>query len=84
MSVILYLSKYELSKKYDMEINEGDPMRLAKDAIITIRCKQIENERENNKRLQNEAQKQGLDVKPYQHRAMELNELLKQLTVHRT
>jgi DNA primase len=80
----LVLSKYELSKKYDMEINEGDPMRLAKDAINTIRCKQIENERENNKRLQNEAQKQGLDVKPYQHRAMELNELLKQLTVHRT
>jgi hypothetical protein len=61
-----------------------DPMMIAKDAIVAVRRKAIQRERENNKRLQDEAKNQGQDVKPFQHREMELYEMLKQLEINRT
>jgi DNA primase len=78
----LVLSRYELSPGWhemEKEIDEPDSMRIAKDAIIAFRRKTIQQEREENKRLQEQAKRQSLDVKPYQHREMELYEMLKQL-----
>jgi DNA primase len=83
----LALSRYELSPKWqemEKEIDVPDPMMIAKDAVVAVRRKAIQKERENNKRLQDEAKNQGQDVKPYQHREMELYEMLKQLGLNRT
>ena len=83
----LVLSHYELSRGWqemEREIDEAEPMRIAKDAVVTIQRKIIQKEREENLQLLEKAQMQGLDVKSYQKRAIELNELLKQLTAHRT
>ena len=71
-------------KKMEKEIHRPEPMTIARDAINTIRRKQIEKERESNKQLQNEAQKKGIDPRPYQLREMELYEMLKQLNALRT
>jgi hypothetical protein len=81
------LSHYELSRGWqemEKEIDEADPMRIAKDAIVAIQRKSIQREREENLQLLEKAKMQGLEVKSYQQRAIELNELLNQLTVHRT
>jgi DNA primase len=83
----LVLSHYELSRGWqemEKEIDEAEPMRIAKDAVVTIRRKNIQREREENLQLLEKAKMQGLEVKSYQQRAIELNELLKQLTAHRT
>jgi DNA primase len=83
----LVLSHYELSRGWqemEKEIDEADPMRIAKDAIVAIQRKSIQREREENLQLLEKAKMQGLEVKSYQQRAIELNELLNQLTVHRT
>jgi DNA primase len=83
----LVLSHYELSRGWqemEKEIDEAEPMRIAKDAVVTIHCKNIQKEREENLQLLEKAQMQGLDVKSYQKRAIELNEMLNQLTAHRT
>jgi len=83
----LVLSHYELSRGWqemEKEIDEAEPMRIAKDAVVTIHRKSIQREREENLQLLEKAKMQGLEVKSYQQRAIELNELLKQLTVHRT
>jgi DNA primase len=81
----LVLSHYELSRGWqemEKEIDEAEPMRIAKDAVITIHRKNIQREREENLQLLEKAKMQGLEVKSYQQRAIELNELLKQLTAH--
>ena len=83
----LVLSRYELSPKWqemEKEIDVPDPMMIAKDAVVAVRRKAIQMEREKNKRLQDEAKNQGQDVKPYQHREMELYEMLKQIEVNKT
>jgi DNA primase len=83
----LVLSRYELSRgwqKMEREIDEPDPMMIARDAVIAIRRKIIQKEKEENLQLQEKAKIQGLDVKPYQQRAIELNEMLKKLIEHRT
>ena len=83
----LVLSHYELSRGWqemEKEIDEADPMRIAKDAVVTIHRKNIQREREENLQLLEKAKMQGLEVKSYQQRAIELNELLNQLTAHRT
>lgn len=83
----LMLSHYELSRGWqemEKEIDEAEPMRIAKDAVVTIHRKNIQREREENLQLLEKAKMQGLEVKSYQQRAIELNELLKQLTAHRT
>jgi DNA primase len=83
----LVLSHYELSRGWqemEKEIDEAEPMRIAKDAVVTIHRKNIQREREENLQLLEKAKMQGLEVKSYQQRAIELNELLKQLTAHRT
>jgi hypothetical protein len=71
-------------QEMEKEIDEADPMRVAKDAVVAIQRKNIQREREENLQLLEKAKMQGLEVKSYQQRAMELNELLKQLTMHRT
>jgi DNA primase len=83
----LVLSHYELShgwQEMEKEIDEAEPMRIAKDAIVAIQRKNIQREREENLQLLEKAKMQGLEVKPYQQRAIELNELLRQLTTNRT
>jgi DNA primase len=83
----LVLSRYELSRGWqdmEREIDEPDPMMIARDAVIAIRHKIIQKEKEENLQLQEKAKMQGLDVKPYQQRAIELNEMLKKLIEHRT
>jgi DNA primase len=83
----LVLSHYELSRGWqemEKEIDEAEPMKIAKDAVVTIHRKSIQKEREENLQLLEKAKMQGLEVKSYQQRAIELNELLKQLTAHRT
>ena len=83
----LVLSHYELSRGWqamEKEIDEAEPMRVAKDAVVTIQRKSIQRQREENLKLLDKAKMQGLDVKVYQQRAIELNELLKQITSHRT
>jgi DNA primase len=83
----LVLSHYELSRGWqemEKEIDEAEPMRIAKDAVVAIHRKSIQREREENLQLLEKAKMQGLEVKSYQQRAIELNELLKQLTAHRT
>ena len=83
----LVLSHYELSRGWqamEKEIGEAEPMRIAKDAVVTIHRKSIQREREENLKLLENAKMQGLEVKSYQQRAIELNELLNQLTAHRT
>jgi DNA primase len=65
--------------KMEKEIDRPEPMRIVKDAISTLRRNAIQRERENNKRLLEEAKKQGYDVKNYQLREMELYEMLKQV-----
>ncbi len=83
----LVLSHYELShgwQEMEKEIDEAEPMRIAKDAVVAIHRKNIQREREENLQLLEKAKMQGLEVRPFQQRAIELNELLKQLTTHRT
>jgi DNA primase len=83
----LVLSHYELSRGWqamEKEIDEAEPMRIAKDAVVTIQRKSIQKEREENLQLLEKAKMQGLEVKSFQQRAIELNELLNQLTAHRS
>ena len=83
----LVLSHYELSRGWqamEKEIDEAEPMRIAKDAVVTIQRKSIQKEREENLQLLEKAKLQGLEVKSFQQRAIELNELLNQLTAHRS
>ncbi len=83
----LVLSHYELSRGWqemEKEIDEAEPMRIAKDAVVTIHRKSIQKEREENLQLLEKAKIQGLEVKSYQQREMELYNLLKQLDVIRT
>jgi DNA primase len=78
----LVLSHYELSPGWhemEKEIDEPDPMRIAKDAVVTIHRKNIQREREENLQLLEKAKMQGFEVKSYQHREIELYEMLKQL-----
>ncbi len=81
----LVLSHYELSpgwQEMEKEIDEAEPMRIAKDAVVAIHRKNLQKEREENLQLLEKAKMQGLEVKSYQQRAIELNDKLKQLTVH--
>ncbi|MBN1398122.1 MAG: DNA primase [Bacteroidetes bacterium] len=83
----LMLSHYELShgwQEMEKEIDEAEPMRIARDAVVAVHRKTIQKEREENLKMLEKAKIQGLEVKPYQQRAMELNEMLKQLTTNRT
>jgi DNA primase len=78
----LVMSHYEVSRGWQVmekEIDVPEPLRIAKDAVLAIHRKNIQKEREENLHMLEKAKIQGLDVKTYQQRAMELNELLKQL-----
>jgi DNA primase len=76
------LSRYELSRGWqtmEKEIDEPDPMLIARDAIITIRRKFIQREMEVNQRALKAASVQKADASPFLHRQQELLQLLKQV-----
>lgn len=78
----LVLSRYELSQGWqamEKEIDEPDPMLIAKDAIIAIRRKAIQKEMEENQRALKDATMHQGDSTPYLLKQQELMLLLKQL-----
>jgi replicative DNA helicase len=78
----LVLSRYELSPGWhemEKEIDEPDPMMIARDAIVTIRRKAIQKEMEENQRALKEASAHQNDATPYLVKQHELLLMLKQL-----
>jgi DNA primase len=78
----LVLSRYELSPGWhemEKEIDEPDPMMIARDAIIAIRRKAIQKDMEENQRALKEASAHQSDATPYLVRQHELLQMLKQL-----
>jgi DNA primase len=83
----LVLSRYELSRGWqqmEREIDEPDPMMIARDAIITLRRKSIHKEMEENQKALKEASIMQSDTKPYLVKQQELLEALKKLELLRT
>jgi len=83
----LVLSRYELSHGWqdmEKEIDEPDPMMIARDAVITIRRKAIQKDMEENQKALKEASMQRMDATPFLLRQQELLQMLKQLDVMRT
>jgi DNA primase len=75
-------SKYELSKGWqtpEKEVLEGDPWRIAKDAIYTIKRHAIQKELEEIQKSINEANQKGIDKKPFLLRHEELVKQRKEL-----
>jgi DNA primase len=78
----LVLSRYELSrgwKAIEREIEEPEPMTIARDAIITMQRKAIQREMEENQRALKEASNRHNDASPYLRKQQELLQMLKSL-----
>jgi len=78
----LALSRYELSrgwKAMEKEIDEPDPMIIAKDAIIAVRRKAIQEEMEKNQHALKEAGMLHGDATPYLLKQQELLRLKKEV-----
>jgi DNA primase len=78
----LVLSRYELSPQWqemEKEIDVPDPMMIARDAVIAIRRKAIQNEMEENQRALKEASTRRSDATPYLQRQQELLRLKKEI-----
>ncbi len=78
----LALSKYELSKGWaemEVEIEEPDPWKIARDSIVTIKRQATNREIEQNQRRLKEASLQGQDTGPLIRRHQELLNQLKEI-----
>ena len=80
----LTLSRYELSRNWEHEIDEPDSMVIARDAIWMIQRKAIQRAMEENQRALRDASAQHNDTMPLLHRQQELLQLSKQLEQLRT
>jgi DNA primase len=78
----LVLSRYELSRGWqdmEKEIDEPDPMMIARDAVITLRRKAVQKEMEENQLALKEAGALHSDTTPYLVKQQELLQAMKQL-----
>ncbi len=78
----LALSKYELSKGWAemaVEIEEPDPWKIARDAVLAIKKQAVQREIEQNQRRLKDAAQRGLDSFPYLQRHQELLNQLKRI-----
>jgi DNA primase len=83
----LTLSRYELSPGWqamEKEIDEPDPMVIARDAITALRKKAIQKEMEENQRALKEASALHGDATPYLRKQQELLTMLKNLETVRS
>lgn len=83
----LALSRYELSPGWqamEKEIDEPDPMVIARDAIAALRRKAIHKEMEENQRALKEASLLHNDATPYLRKQQELLSMLKNLETLRS
>lgn len=78
----LALSKYELSKGWAemaVEIEEPDPWKIARDAVIAIKKQAVQREIEQNQRRLKDAAQRGQDSLPFVQRHQELLNQLKRI-----
>lgn len=78
----LALSKYELSKGWAemaVEIEEPDPWKIARDAVVAIKKQAVQREIEQNQRRLKEAAQRGQDSFPFIQRHQELLNQLKRI-----
>lgn len=78
----LALSKYELSKGWAemaVEIEEPDPWKIARDAIVAIKKQAVQREIEQNQRRLKDAAQRGQDSFPFVQRHQELLNQLKRI-----
>ena len=83
----LVLSRYELSHGWqaiEREIEEPEPMTIARDAIITMQRKAIQREMEENQRALKEASNRHNDATPFLRKQQELLQMLKSLETVRS
>jgi DNA primase len=83
----LTLSRYELSPGWqamEKEIDEPDPMVIARDAVTALRRKAIQKEMEENQRALKEASVIHGDATPYLRKQQELLAMLKNLETLRS
>jgi DNA primase len=76
------LSRYELSRGWQVmekEIDEPDPMMIARDAVVAVRRKAIQKEMEENQRALKESAMMHGDATPYLLRQQELLRLKKEI-----
>jgi DNA primase len=76
------LSRYDISRGWqemEREIDEPDPMMIARDAVIALRRKAIQKEMEENQHALKKANMMKEDTKPFLLRQQELIAALKQL-----
>ncbi|MGH2567839.1 MAG: hypothetical protein ACRDGA_05825, partial [Bacteroidota bacterium] len=76
----LALSKYELSKGWaamEVEIEEPDPWKIARDAIVAIKRQAAQREIEQNQRRLKDASQRGQETSLYVQRHQELLNQLK-------
>ncbi len=76
----LALSKYELSKGWaemEVEIEEPDPWKIARDSIVAIKRQAIQREIEQNQRRLKDASQHGEDIATLVHRHQDLLQRLK-------
>ncbi|MCX6144151.1 MAG: toprim domain-containing protein, partial [Ignavibacteriales bacterium] len=75
----IVMSRYELSRRWesnDGEIDVADPWMVARDAIVDLKKKVLENQVEENRRALKDASARGLDAQPF---VLRHQELMKQL-----
>ena len=72
MTAVVF-AKYQLSKRWnESETEQASPLRLAEDAVSTLRRRSLDRQFEENLRDMKLASKQGRDVAAYQERNQEL------------
>jgi DNA primase len=74
--------RYELSRGWESmerEVHEGDPWQIAKDSILRIKRRALQNELEENQKRLKQASQLGEDSKPYLVRHQELLQMIKGL-----
>ncbi len=76
------LSRYELSKGWtamEKEIDEPEPIQIARDALVVFRRKAIRRAMERNQQTLRQVTQQGGDTRPILERQQELVQMLKSL-----
>ncbi len=81
----LVFSKYQISKRWEEKSNrieQGEPLKIANDAIISIKRKIIDSLRQENENQLKLAAQQGEDVTPYFERNKALLDAKKELEIN--
>jgi len=73
------MKRHDLSQLWDKEINEGNPLKIARDAVVKFQQKLLHREMEENDHALKEAKNKGSDTIPYLQKHEKLMQLKNEL-----